>query len=199
VPGGLATASIVIACVWTALQALSMVLSFSAAEQLARAESAGADLRGVYTAYDSVAAWLLPVEIAALVVSCLWLQASRHYAVVASPAVRHARGPVWVWLGWVVPVVSLWFPYQVVRDVRAGTPGVARGGLGLWWACWLVAMWFTNQSSFASLGWRPEGLGSIPVFEVGASVATLVAAVQWVRIVREVTAAQRVHASRTAS
>ena len=31
---------------------------------------------------------------------------------------EHARRSGWAWGGWVTPVVALWFPFQVVRDVR---------------------------------------------------------------------------------
>jgi hypothetical protein len=54
---------------------------------------------------------------------------------------------VWVWLGWVIPVVSLWFPYQVVRDILRATCGAVRGVsvprnlLGPWWTSWLLLAW----------------------------------------------------------
>ncbi len=61
------------------------------------------------------------VQLAAAVVTCLWLWQSRVLAEAVSPGRGHARSRVWVWLGWIVPVVAFWFPYQVVRDVRAAT------------------------------------------------------------------------------
>jgi hypothetical protein len=27
------------------------------------------------------------------------------------------RSETWVWLGWIVPIVSFWLPFQVVRAI----------------------------------------------------------------------------------
>ncbi|MGW5055448.1 DUF4328 domain-containing protein [Actinokineospora sp. NPDC004072] len=62
---------------------------------------------------------------------------------------RHGRG--WVVGSWLVPVVNLWFPYQVVRDVWRGSRPDARGVNSLdllpgsaqvntWWALWIAAV-----------------------------------------------------------
>ncbi|WP_318842915.1 DUF4328 domain-containing protein [Myceligenerans pegani] len=71
------------------------------------------------------------------VVSCLWLHRSRVVAEAMTAEDVHDRGRIWAWLGWVVPVVALWFPYQVVRDVRVASGAFRPAGLGVWWACWL--------------------------------------------------------------
>jgi hypothetical protein len=51
---------------------------------------------------------------------------------------------VWAWAGWITPFVSLWFPYQVLRDVdRAdksaltATPASRAAHLGAWWSFYL--------------------------------------------------------------
>lgn len=190
-PRGLAVWTIGLACAWTAIQALVFALSPAAAEEYARAVAAGGSPMGVTAAYDQVGALLIPVQVAAFVVGCLWLQRSRAIAVARSPHVRQVRGAVWVWLGWVVPVVFLWFPFQVVRDVRAGTVGGRRAtGLGLWWACWLVSLWAANQAALLAMGLGAQDPVSLPFFEGVATVACVVALVLWVRVVREVSAAQ---------
>lgn len=195
-PTALATASIVVACVWTALVAVSFVSSFSASAALGAAldEMAATGGGGMLevTTHDRVARWLLGAQVVAFVVTCLWLHQSRRLAVTLSPFVPQARGPVWVWLGWVVPVVSLWFPYQVVRDVRSATAGsVRRGGLGLWWGCWLGSLWLMNQATFATMGYGPRDPALLPGIEGLSLLVMVVALVLWVRLVREVTADQR--------
>lgn len=47
------------------------------------------------------------------------------------------RSPVWAVLGFMVPIVSFWYPYQVARDLTpAGHP--ARTTAKLWWALFLA-------------------------------------------------------------
>ncbi|AOR37214.1 hypothetical protein BFF78_20685 [Streptomyces fodineus] len=49
---------------------------------------------------------------------------------------------IWVYLGWIVPVVNLWFPRGIVVDAfRAGAPGrKLPGSVDVWWGLWLIGM-----------------------------------------------------------
>jgi hypothetical protein len=54
----------------------------------------------------------------------------------------------WAIGAWFVPVIFLWFPYQIMADIwRAGLPADQRTRPAwlpiTWWACWLLA-WFTG-------------------------------------------------------
>jgi hypothetical protein len=195
-PTALATAAVVVACTWTALVALSFASSFSSSAALSAAlaerSATGGEAFVEITMHDRVARLLPWVQVVAFVVTCLWLQRSRRIAEARSPYLPQARGPVWVWLGWVVPVVSLWFPYQVVRDVRSATAGqVRRDGLGLWWGCWIASSWLMNQSAFATMGFGPRDPALVPGLEGIATLTMVVALVMWVRLVRQITADQR--------
>jgi len=198
VPSVLAGWTVGLAVAWTAVQALLFVTSFEAARAYAQAAAAGIGAADVLTTYDSVVMLLLPVQVATFVVGGLWLFRSRELAAVLQPREPHQRRPVWVWLGWVVPFVALWFPYQVVRDVRRGTTrSYDNSGLRRWWACWLVMIWSTNQAGLASLGLGVFDLYSLPYLEGVAAAAAVVGAVYWIRIVREITSAQRSHSQTT--
>jgi len=55
---------------------------------------------------------------------------------------RRARG--WAFWGWIVPIVNIWFPYQIMGDIwRAGLPVQQRRKTAwlpaLWWTCWLLS------------------------------------------------------------
>jgi Domain of unknown function (DUF4328) len=55
---------------------------------------------------------------------------------------RRARG--WAIWGWIVPIVNLWFPFQIMGDIwRAGLPAEQRADTAwlpaLWWTCWLLS------------------------------------------------------------
>ncbi|MGW8566209.1 DUF4328 domain-containing protein [Isoptericola sp. NPDC055881] len=187
-PTGLAAAASVLAVVWTVLQLGFFLTSLAAVEPYEAALAARRSLMTVVTPYDSLAVLAFPVQVAMFVVGCLWLQQGRRLAAALSPSVRQVRRPVWVWLGWVVPFVFLWFPYQVVRDVRAAAVGgTASRRLGWWWACWLVGLWSSNQASLVSMGLRATDPEVVPVFEGISFAATAAACALWVGLVHEIT------------
>ena len=54
------------------------------------------------------------------------------------------RARAWAFWGWIIPVVNLWFPFQIMGDIwRAGLPAELRGETAwlpaLWWTCWLLS------------------------------------------------------------
>jgi len=190
--GGLGSAAIVLACVWTALQAVGALLAPAAAQALRDADEAGRSaFDSEFTAYDGVSTLTGVVQVAAYVVTCLWMYRSRSTAVAANPTFIHARGPVWSWLGWWVPVVSLWFPYQVVRDVRRATAPGPVSGIGGWWAAWLVFLMGSNMVGRLTIGSSPGSAGNAADVLVGlealTTVAMIAALVFWIRVVRDVT------------
>ena len=196
VHAGLGVASIVLAVTWTVVQATQTAFSPLAADAFADAAELGLKpYESAFTAYDAVGMLITPVALAAYVVSCLWLYKSRVSAEGATPSFVHERGKVWAWLGWWVPVVSLWFPYQVVRDVRRATSPRPVGGIGWWWAAWLVG-YSVGQSADKMSTRTTEGMTEIVSnlvvpLEVVSSIGLVVALVLWIRIIREVTAWQR--------
>ena len=67
---------------------------------------------------------------------------------------RRARG--WAFWGWIVPIVNLWFPFQIMGDIwRAGLPAEQRGETAwlpaLWWTSWLLS---ELGSSAPGQAWR---------------------------------------------
>ena len=73
---------------------------------------------------------VIPFHIAAYLACCLWLSQARANAEVLNPRARHALRKGWVWGGWICPIVLLWFPYVLVRDVARATGSTAGGS---WW------------------------------------------------------------------
>jgi hypothetical protein len=178
-PAGLAAAAMVVACcvLFVGLAELAILVVTANRGEAQGGLGAGSwlDLKGV----TLTGLFLL----AAFFVVCPWLQAGRKFAETANPAARFARRPAWTWLGWWVPVVFLWFPYQVVRDTRnAVVPvGERRARLGLWWTCWLL---------FGLTAYSPAPADLEVIVRSVAALALLLAFVQWIRIVREITRGQ---------
>jgi hypothetical protein len=71
----------------------------------------------------------------------LWLWRVRDNARTLSGQTPKYAG-IWVWLGWIVPVVNLWFPRGIVADAfRTTAPGRKLPvAVNLWWGLWLIGM-----------------------------------------------------------
>jgi hypothetical protein len=77
---------------------------------------------------------------------------------------RRARG--WAFWGWIVPIVNIWFPFQIMGDIwRAGLPAEQRRKTAwlpaMWWTCWLL--------SALSDGGQAMGANSGPVPHIAAN------------------------------
>jgi len=169
----------VVAVVAAAAVALSEVLravaAHAAVDRFTAAAQAGVSRTNIYVPYDIYAPYDVHAPynaasasfsvsiVAAYIATCLWLLEARTQSeLLTTERPRRARG--WIWAGWLVPIVSFWFPLQIVRDIRnaadLGRQGPRRGpATGLWWALWL-AFTFVVQSGL------PQSIGT----EVGRQV-----------------------------
>lgn len=138
---GLAIGAVVGGAALLTAELLEAVTAWSAADQFADAARAGVPAAEVFTGYDFANLFWLAAALGAFITTCLWLWFARQNSELLSrDQPTRARG--WIWAGWVVPIVSLWFPFQIVRDIRkaAEMDGVRRGpATGLWWGLWLAA------------------------------------------------------------
>jgi hypothetical protein len=101
---------------------------------------------------------------------------------------RRARG--WAFWGWIVPIVNLWFPFQIMGDIwRAGLPAELRGETAwlpaLWWTCWLL-----SGLGIYGVGEMSVKSGSVPHIAAGTNGASLcflaVAGAMLIAIIRTV-------------
>lgn len=98
--------------------------------------------------------------------------------------IRARRDPALVVVGWLVPVINLWWPYQTtadfVPDGRELQPTLRR-----WWTCYIVVVPLVPVlSAIAALtSWRLAAVGLVPL-----SAFAVAAAVWGRRIARDVLA-----------
>jgi len=101
---------------------------------------------------------------------------------------RRARG--WAFWGWIVPIVNLWFPFQIMGDIwRAGLPAELRGETAwlpaLWWTCWLL-----SGLGIFGVGAMSVNSGSVPHIAADTNAASLcflaVAGAMLIAIIRTV-------------
>ena len=131
--------------------------------------------------------------VAGWVTGSMWLYRARKNADAMEPGGEHTRRSGWAWGGWLVPVVALWFPFQVVRDVRRALSPLSTSALiGWWWAlflCMEVLMWraFDYQGE-ALVGFAHGGTArGVSIVTAALMVAALVG---WGQVLRVITLEQ---------
>lgn len=104
------------------------------------------------------------------------------------PSGLQRRSSWWAFAGWVVPVVNLWFPYQLVADSsRALRSRVTN--FWPWWIAWLlVGVGRVLDPTGGELATVADVDRWILAEQVNA-VITLIAFVCWWRVVRGATSA----------
>lgn len=194
---GLAYAAMAAAGLFTLFEIVEAGFAFAAQDDYVEASRQDLDAVDVLTAYDLVAIpWTL-IVIATYVISCLWLSQVRTNAEHLEPGAPHARGRGWVWGSWIVPVVNLWFPFQVVRDIakRPNSPAPGRL-LGWWWVFWLVYIISSrigpSLTSFGEISPAISALGAVESVNAGFCAAAFVL---WLAVITHIRRGQKASAS----
>jgi Domain of unknown function (DUF4328) len=100
------------------------------------------------------------------------------------------RARAWAFWGWIVPIVNLWFPFQIMGDIwRAGLPAEERSETALlpalWWTCWLL-----SGLGIFGAGVMAVNSGSVPHIAADTNPASLcflaVAGAMLIAIIRTV-------------
>ncbi|WP_380162723.1 DUF4328 domain-containing protein [Kineococcus sp. R86509] len=176
----------------TAVVAVSTLVT---AGELVGALTGFAYSSSAWRVYDTITslAWL-----ALFIVTGIWLTRLRRNADQLAPWFHHQRAWGWAWAGWLVPIVSLWFPFQVVRDAvtasaSADTTSVAaasRPPFGLWWATWLVSTILGNLALQVSTVDTAADLRVVGGMSLLGSICLVVSLWAWIKIVRTGSALQ---------
>lgn len=113
-----------------------------------------------YPRYSSPAglgvSWLFTIlTLGMQVFFMIWLHRAAGFA--RRAGIPSRRDPVWAIVGFLVPVVNLWFPYQVARD--AFEPTDARRRLtARWWTWYLVSTLLGSAVVVLAVFSRPAGI-----------------------------------------
>jgi hypothetical protein len=74
----------------------------------------------------------------------------------------------WAAGAWFVPIINLWYPYQIMIDIWRGTQNALKERLGepqastivgWWWALHLISSFYDNIST--RFGWNAEGIDEL--------------------------------------
>ena len=198
-PFGLALAVKVVTAVWCLLPIVDCMAAYRAVAAWQEPTAGGLVWsQAETTLYDSTGYLYLPMQIVAFLVGSQWLYRSRLLADDLLPSYRHVHRPSRVWLAWALPVVNLWFPFQVVRDVHRATigPAARTASVRLWWLLWLL--WLTADVASYAVAGAATGTGADAApasvlfwLATGSALLCVACAALWLRLIEDITSAQR--------
>jgi uncharacterized protein DUF4328 len=132
--------------------------------------------------------------LAAGVVFIVWLSFARRNSEILYGKAGHRRTTAWVGWAWFIPVVSLWFPYQVVQDVYRPSTRLSGTVVRWWWAAFATKLFLGGVFTRLYLGddFSADKFQTVAVISTLIAVLGVVAAVLVIRIIREITEGQLV-------
>jgi hypothetical protein len=198
---GLGTALLVLGALVVLSDILSAVSAPAAVHAYEAAAAEGRDPAQVITTYHAAALLYFLVLPPTWIVGSLWLSRARENAVLIAPD-RVRRSAVWAWLGWLVPIVLLWFPKQIVDDswrITSSSAAVGQRGryrdTSLWWGLWIAYLVAGNAASNLPLQEGIMGIsnihqGVVPALEIAVAILSTLAFAASVPVVRGLSQAQ---------
>ncbi len=179
----IASSSSLLAAVWiVALASIPSAQSYR--DQLASGTAADQ----IVTAYDAMTVIIPITMISSWVITSLWLKKLHIAATATNPAAMRLKRP-WVFWSWIVPVVSLWFPKNIIEDLlKAEGSDEAKSLIGkdtlTWWLTW-VGFALVNNIGIVSAFDAADGYVPIrPELELAGACLLTGAYLVWIRIVK---------------
>jgi hypothetical protein len=183
----IASSSSLLAAVWiVALTSIPSAQSYR--DQLASGTAADQ----IITTYDAMTVLIPITMISSWVITSLWLKRLHMAATATNPTAMRLKRP-WVFWSWIVPVVSLWFPKNLIEDLlKANGSDEAKSLVGkdtlTWWLTWVGFALVNNVGIVAEFD-APEGYVPIrPELELAGACLLTGAYLVWIRIVKSLDA-----------
>lgn len=132
----------------------------------------------------------LAAGLIALVTTGLWLwKVRRNVDQIDRAGQRHRR--IWIWLGWLVPIMNYWFPLQIVHDAGESSQR-PKLPYRSWWAAWVIGFFLENHvlSPIAVYAPLPVGLANLESYLAVGLAALAITDVLWLVILYGITKAQ---------
>jgi hypothetical protein len=183
----IASSSSLLAAVWiVALASIPSAQSYR--DQLASGTAADQ----IVTAYDAMTVIIPITMISSWVITSLWLKKLHIAATATNPTAMRLKRP-WVFWSWIVPVVSLWFPKNIIEDLlKAEGSDESKSLIGkdtlTWWLTW-VGFALVNNIGIVSAFDATDGYVPIrPELELAGACLLTGAYLVWIRIVKSLDA-----------
>lgn len=179
----IASSSSLLAAVWiVALASIPSAQSYR--DQLASGTAADQ----IVTAYDAMTVIIPITMISSWVITSFWLKKLHIAATATNPTAMRLKRP-WVFWSWIVPVVSLWFPKNLIEDLlKSEGSDEAKSLIGkdtlTWWLTW-VGFALVNNIGIVSAFDAADGYVPIrPELELAGACLLTGAYLVWIRIVK---------------
>ena len=179
----MASSSSLLAAVWiVALASIPSAQSYR--DQLASGTAADQ----IVTAYDAMTVIIPITMISSWVITSLWLKKLHIAATAINPSAMRLKRP-WVFWSWIVPVVSLWFPKNIIEDLlKSEGSDESKSLIGkdtlTWWLTW-VGFALVNNIGIVSAFDAADGYVPIrPELELAGACLLTGAYLVWIRIVK---------------
>jgi len=179
----IAASSSLLAAVWiVALTSVPSAQSYR--DQLASGTAADQ----IVTAYDAMTVLIPVTMIGSWIITSLWLKKLHIAATAINPTAMRLKRP-WVFWSWIVPVVSLWFPKNLIEDLlRSEATDQAKALIGrdtlTWWLTW-IGFALVNNVGIVSAFDAPDTYVPIrPELELAGACLLTGAYLVWIRIVK---------------
>jgi hypothetical protein len=179
----IAASSSLLAAVWI-VALTSMPSAQSYRDQLA----SGTPADQIITTFDAMAVLIPITMITSWIITSRWLNRLHISATEINESAIRLKRP-WVFWSWIVPVVSLWFPKNLIEDLlKANGSEEAKSLVGkdtlTWWLTW-VGFALVNNVGIVSAFDAPEGYVPIrPELELAGACLLTGAYLVWIRIVK---------------
>jgi hypothetical protein len=110
---------------------------------------------GQYAAYERITTYDTINLFTILATSSLLIATGVVWMVWQYKAARHVlgrtrRSPGWHVASWMIPIVTLWFPYQNIADLWRASGRARPWWQIVWWVLWLASSAFTQVSNIIS-------------------------------------------------
>jgi len=179
----IAASSSLLAAVW-----IVALTSMSSAQNYRDQLASGTPTEQIVTTYDAMAVLIPITMITSWIITSRWLKRLHIAATAANESAIRLKRP-WVFWSWIVPVVSLWFPKNLIEDLlKANGSDEAKSLVGkdtlTWWLTW-VGFALVNNVGIVSAFDAPEGYVPIrPELELAGACLLTGAYMVWIRIVK---------------
>lgn len=179
----IAASTSMLAAVW-----ILAISSISSAASYRQQLNSGIEATKIVTTYDNLSIIVPLTMIGAWIFTSKWMQGIYDQALASSPSsMRLKRG--WVVWGWLVPIVSLWFPKRMIDDLLkakavAKQDPITPKDTQLWWMTWISFSLINNLGVVALLTAEKGYIPIRPELEIAAACMLTGSYFVWIRIVR---------------
>jgi hypothetical protein len=188
---GLARWVAVLSVLYTVVTWLTVIVTPADSPSLEEAVQGSGSEELTIGAAEVIALGAVPILLGAWILTSIWLVRARSNAVLLNPQSQR-RSEGWVWFGWVLPIIYLWFPKQILDDTARVTipaSGDTRPiDTNLYWSLWVTSILLGAFGSMLSILGTDETLvRSLGYAEAAVLTITLL---PWIRLVNRISAAQ---------